>query len=89
LTNLSSQIVAGRRVPDDVSLIGFDDLPSSTDTTPALTTIRLDLESMGEQAMRLVVTDRPETEDGIPVRQLLHAPATLVVRESTGPAATR
>ncbi|GAA1951746.1 LacI family DNA-binding transcriptional regulator [Catenulispora subtropica] len=55
---------AGRRVPDDVSLIGFDDLAICADLTPALTTVRVDTEGMGEQAMRMVVAAGPEAEAG-------------------------
>ena len=53
---------AGRRVPADVSLIGFDDLPICADLTPALTTVRVDTEGMGEQAMRMVVAGAPSAE---------------------------
>ena len=49
---------AGRRVPEDVSLVGFDDLPICADLVPALTTVRVDTEGMGEQAMRMVVAAR-------------------------------
>ena len=38
---------AGRRVPDDCSVIGFDDVPLAALSTPALTTIRQPMEQMG------------------------------------------
>ncbi|WP_229458833.1 LacI family DNA-binding transcriptional regulator [Massilia glaciei] len=68
----------GIRVPDDISLIGFDDLPGSSYTTPPLTTIRQPLYDMGRIAthalLRLI---NGETADSaIP-------PLELVVRETT------
>ncbi|MFD0639129.1 LacI family DNA-binding transcriptional regulator [Catenulispora yoronensis] len=56
---------AGRRVPDEVSVVGFDDLAICADLTPALTTVRVDTEGMGEQAMRMVVeADSPDDDGG-------------------------
>ncbi|MGH3169787.1 MAG: substrate-binding domain-containing protein, partial [Trebonia sp.] len=37
----------GRRVPDDVAIIGFDDLPSAQQTDPRLSTIRQPVDAMG------------------------------------------
>ena len=86
---------AGRRVPEDVSLVGFDDLPICADLTPALTTVRVDTEGMGEQAMRMVVEAAPpevgdaETdsdEQAAEQRTVVHSATELIVRGSTGPA---
>jgi LacI family transcriptional regulator len=69
----------GRRVPEEVSVVGFDDVPAALDVTPTLTTVRLPLEEMGERAMRLLL-DAPG-----------HAPRTVrikaevVARASTAP----
>ncbi len=55
----------GLSVPDDVSVIGFDNIPESALTDPPLTTIDQSIQSMGEEAVRLLVdllngvTDRP------------------------------
>ncbi|HJQ46509.1 MAG TPA: LacI family DNA-binding transcriptional regulator [Amycolatopsis sp.] len=46
---------AGRSVPGDVSLAGFDDIPLARDVHPALTTVALPLEQLGEQAMELAL----------------------------------
>ncbi|MFC6088428.1 LacI family DNA-binding transcriptional regulator [Saccharothrix lopnurensis] len=49
----------GLRVPEDVSVAGFDDIPTLRDLVPALSTVRLPLEQMGERAARLVLDDDP------------------------------
>jgi LacI family transcriptional regulator len=76
---------AGRRVPADVSVVGFDDLPICADLVPALTTVRVDTEGMGEQAMRMVVAASEEREPDAG-REVAQSPTELVVRGSTGPA---
>ena len=66
------------RVPEDVSLIGFDDLPSSEYTTPPLTTIRQPLYDMGRiatQALLHLINGETVTEQMPPLQ--------LVVRETT------
>lgn len=79
---------AGRRVPEDVSLVGFDDLPICADLMPALTTVRVDAEGMGEQAMRMVVAAPADAQDvdAVTGRVTIQSPAKLIVRASTGPA---
>ena len=67
----------GRSVPREVSLVGYDDIPLTRDTYPALTTVHLPLEEIGEHGMRLLLHEL----DG-PVR----VPARLVERGSSGPA---
>ena len=68
----------GIRVPDDISLVGFDDLPGSSYTTPPLTTVRQPLYDMGRIATQaLLRLINGETVQGkIP-------PVELVVRETT------
>ena len=46
----------GLRVPDDVSLVGFDDLPESEFFIPPLTTVRQGFEQVGRRALRMLVT---------------------------------
>jgi len=57
---------AGRRVPEDCSVIGFDDVPHATMNTPGLTTIRQPMEEMGSLAARWVLDalDNKKHEDG-------------------------
>ena len=72
---------AGRRVPEDVSVVGFDDLPESGFTIPPLTTVRLDFDRVGAAAVALlcdVIDDRAATSPPRVVPE-------LVVRASTGP----
>lgn len=69
----------GLTVPDDLSVIGFDDMPVAEDVTPALSTVRLPLEEIGARAMSLALTrDRNDPT-------IEHAEATLVLRGSTAP----
>ncbi|WP_217897276.1 LacI family DNA-binding transcriptional regulator [Geodermatophilus saharensis] len=70
----------GRRVPEDVSVVGFDDLWLAADLQPALTTVRLPLEQMGARAMELVLTEAGDAPRRVPVG------AELILRASTGPA---
>jgi LacI family transcriptional regulator len=70
----------GRRVPEDVSVVGFDDLWLSADLQPALTTVRLPLEEMGARAMELVLRPAGDTP------RRVHVGAELILRASTGPA---
>ena len=71
------------RVPDDVSVVGYDDSPFMSCTEPPLTTIRQPIEAMGQAVVRLLV--REVAGDAVPADELLFEPE-LVVRGSTGPA---
>lgn len=68
----------GIRVPDDISLVGFDDLPGSSYTTPPLTTIRQPLYDMGRIASNSLL----KLINGEAVTASL-PPLELVVRETT------
>jgi LacI family transcriptional regulator len=46
---------AGRVVPDDVAIVGFDDIPLARDVTPPLTTVRIPLAEMGRRAAELAM----------------------------------
>src|ERR1700759_3636604 len=74
----------GLRVPQDVSVVGFDDIKEATFQTPSLTTIRQPLHKMGALAVRSLLQQlRPAGNREHP--QIAVAPE-LIVRESTGPA---
>lgn len=68
----------GIRVPDDVSLVGFDDLQSSAYTTPPMTTVRQPIVEMGRTASQMAIA----ILSGQEVQASNHV-AELIVREST------
>jgi DNA-binding LacI/PurR family transcriptional regulator len=70
---------AGRRVPDDVSVVGFDDLPSAAYVTPALTTVQQNIREAGEGLVRAIAG----LIEGKPVESIQMAPK-LIVRDSCG-----
>ncbi|GGP63205.1 LacI family transcriptional regulator [Streptomyces abikoensis] len=69
----------GLRVPDDVSVTGFDDLPLASALEPELTTVRLPAEAVGEAGMRALVA---VLDGGAPASAAL--PVELVPRASSG-----
>jgi DNA-binding LacI/PurR family transcriptional regulator len=71
---------SGRRVPDDVAVVGFDDSPVAVDADPPLTTVRQPLEDMGREMARLLIT-RLNDETAAGQKSVLR-PA-LVVRQSS------
>ena len=78
----------GLRVPEDVSLVGFDDVPIARYLTPALTTVQVPIAELGRQAMaRLLaaVDGQPGHPEGGPMHTVI-AP-TLAVRASTAASA--
>ena len=76
---------SGLRVPDDISVMGFDDIPAAGFNTPRLTTVRQPLERMGQIAAKTLV-DRIEGREEF-VAEIAIEPE-FVVRASTAPAAT-
>lgn len=74
---------AGRRIPEDVSVVGFDDLPESSYFTPPLTTVRQDFGEVGSRSLRVLVRAIDGAESGQrPPEGSLVSPE-LVVRAST------
>jgi len=71
---------AGLRVPEDISVVGFDDIQIAVHNSPSLTTVRQPLQKMGETAARTLLNriDDPETY----VAEIQIEPE-LVVRNST------
>ena len=76
-------VAAGWRIPEELSVVGFDDILDSRITRPALTTVRQPLGKMGEMA----ATEMIRCITGTPHKRTIMLIPELVVRESTGPAA--
>jgi DNA-binding LacI/PurR family transcriptional regulator len=75
---------AGLRVPQDISVVGFDDIQGAAFHSPSLTTVRQPLRRMGEIAAQHLVDRLSGIKDG--PHEVAVEPE-LVLRESTGPAA--
>lgn len=77
----------GRRVPADLSVVGYDDSEMAAYLVPALTTIRQDLRSVGRRCMELLI---PAMRDGKPLPSAVDLLSPeLVVRASTAPPGPR
>jgi LacI family transcriptional regulator len=69
---------SGLRVPQDVSVAGFDDIAPLRDFVPQLTTVHLDLEKLGERVAALALDGGPENRP-----QLVRVRGKVVLRDST------
>ena len=74
----------GLRVPEDVSVIGYDDIQSASYHVPSLTTVRQPLQKMGSIAAQTLL----EKLQGQTTQPLLQVEPELIARESTAPART-
>jgi LacI family transcriptional regulator len=73
---------AGLRIPEDLSVVGFDDLPVAQWVGPPLTTVRQPLQDMAAAGTRLAITLARGEE---PEHRRIELATTLVVRQSTAP----
>ena len=73
---------AGREVPREISIVGFDDIPEAAYFTPPLTTVRQDFSELGRRCLRILLA-RIEGERA-PAHLVVRP--ELVVRESAGTA---
>ncbi|QHC61096.1 LacI family DNA-binding transcriptional regulator [Rathayibacter sp. VKM Ac-2760] len=71
----------GKRIPDDVRVVGFNDEPRAASAEPALSSVRQPLREMAGRAVRLAVEQRGEAPDAPHDR--VELPSTLVTRESS------
>lgn len=79
---------AGLRVPDELSVVGYDDLPIAAHTVPALTTLRMPIIEMVGAGVRLAIDlARDPTASREPRTEVFRP--SLIVRESTAPPANR
>jgi len=72
---------SGLRIPEDIAVVGFDDIEDARYTFPSLTTISPDKEDIARLAVQRLL-DRPEGDEAIPASRSVAY--RLVVRESTG-----
>ncbi|MCI3271658.1 LacI family DNA-binding transcriptional regulator [Streptomyces cylindrosporus] len=75
---------AGRSVPEEVSVVGYDDIPEAAHLLPPLTTVRTDFAEIGARSLRLLLNLVEGHDEPAPVEPLV--PVELVVRRSSGPA---
>ena len=66
----------GLRIPQDVALVGFDDIDSAAWSNPPLTTIAVDKQQLGREALALLLEDTQEENKLLPV--------SLIKRSSSG-----
>ncbi|MER7728105.1 LacI family DNA-binding transcriptional regulator [Streptomyces sp. NPDC096323] len=73
---------AGRRVPDDISVVGFDDIPEAASFIPPLTTVRQDFAGVGQRGVEDLLR---QIRNEKPARSTTLVPTRLIVRRSTAP----
>ncbi|PSJ36544.1 LacI family DNA-binding transcriptional regulator [Allosphingosinicella deserti] len=71
---------AGKRVPEDVSVLGFDDIPGADQSTPPLSTLEIPVAEIGQHAIDILVRNVAGGAGG--ATSLVQLDAQLVVRES-------
>lgn len=76
----------GLRVPDDLSLVGYDNIPMANYLVPRLTTVTKDAPALGRKAFEILLARIQNPH--LPL-QKVHSPARLILRESAGPAPVR
>ncbi len=76
---------AGIRVPENLAIAGFDDVPMARFLTPALTTVHVPIEEMGRRAMSLLISAVVQGSPAKPNVELI--PTMLIARGSTVPVA--
>jgi LacI family transcriptional regulator len=77
----------GMKAPDDIALVGFDDIPMARYLTPPLSTVHVDMLELGRRAVELLLD--PERTSGPPEGRREVLAANLVVRGSCGAARPR
>jgi LacI family transcriptional regulator len=76
----------GLQVPHDLSIVGFDDIPEASSTTPRLTTVAQPLHEMGRRAVQLLIE---ELTTGTHAHRRIHLDARLTIRDTTAPPRAR
>ena len=78
---------AGRRVPEQVSVVGFDDIPVAAYMNPPLTTVRQPFDAVAQDGLELLLHAIEKPDDDPP--PAVEQPVELIVRASTAPPPTR
>ena len=73
---------AGRRVPEDVAVVGFDDSPMAESASPPLSSVRQPIEEMGREMTRLLLASLRRADD--PPRRVV-LDTTLIARRTSAP----
>ncbi|MFF2632631.1 LacI family DNA-binding transcriptional regulator [Microbacterium sp. NPDC058021] len=81
---LRSMRAHGLRCPQDISVVGFNDMPFAGDFSPSLTTVRVPLREIGIEAARTLLAAIEGPEGARQERVMITLPVSLIVRESTG-----
>lgn len=77
--------MAGVSVPGEISVAGYDDVPIAQELRPRLTTVRIPLEEMGRQAVRLALGVSDGSDYLLPVQTSVRVGTSIVVRDSVAP----
>jgi LacI family transcriptional regulator len=75
---------AGLHVPQDIALVGFDDVPTASVIEPALTTVRQPIERLGSMGVEILLDLLDNEQDAASPTQRIVLPTELVVRASCG-----
>ncbi|TBR35912.1 MULTISPECIES: LacI family DNA-binding transcriptional regulator [Dyella] len=76
---------AGLRIPEDIAVAGFDDVPMARYVSPALTTVRVRIADLGREALEQLTAQIDDHEDNPAPRTHVRVSAELMVRASTAP----
>ena len=74
----------GLTVPDDISVVGFDDIPLASIIEPGITTVRQPLGEMANEAVNLIIQRREQNEDSTASVRSIQVDAPILIRASTG-----
>ena len=80
---MTAVMEAGLRIPEDVSIVGFDDIPTASMSSCPLSTVWVECEQLGASAVRRLV-ERMKAPDALTT--YTEYAVRLVVRDSSGPA---
>ncbi|WP_226346463.1 LacI family DNA-binding transcriptional regulator [Agilicoccus flavus] len=83
---LNALVAEGRRIPEDLSIVGFDDIAFASTTTVPLTSIGQPAHAIGQAGAELLYAQLDAEPGRRPAARQVRFSPTLVVRESTGPA---